>query len=207
MEIPVGNDNETAANHDAPNHDVTNDLTIISSIIRSRRTHMFVDRDREVPHELVVSMCDAAQWAPNHKRTWPWRFALVEHEGRATLGETIAAAMQRNGGPSEKIEKTKTKYLRTPATLVIGSAVGESDLRTSENRDATAAGVQNALLTATAAGLATYWGSCPEGAHEAVSDLCGFESTTYICALIYLGWPISSAEVPPRPDVELHLVR
>ena len=37
-------------------------------------------------------------------------------------------------------------------------------LRTAENRDAVAAGVQNILLGATALGLASYWGSCPKGA-------------------------------------------
>jgi malonate-semialdehyde dehydrogenase (acetylating)/methylmalonate-semialdehyde dehydrogenase len=41
---------------------------------------------------VVEKLCDLAQWAPNHKRTWPWRFALVEGDGRARLGEVIAEA-------------------------------------------------------------------------------------------------------------------
>ena len=49
---------------------------------------MLVDRERPVPRDLVDELCALAAWAPNHKRTWPWRFAIAEGEGRARLGET-----------------------------------------------------------------------------------------------------------------------
>lgn len=176
-------------------------------IIRSRRTSMAVLRDREVPVEVVHELCDLAQWAPNHKRTWPWRFAWCTGDGRARLGDTIADAMAAHGDPPEKVTKARGKYLRTPATLIVGTAVGDSAERTAENRDAVAAGVQNILLAATARGLATYWGSCPKGAHEAVAQLCGFAADTHITAIIYVGWADDSdIAVPARPPVQLHLV-
>ncbi|MBU6316247.1 MAG: nitroreductase [Acidobacteria bacterium] len=175
----------------------------LAHLIRSRRTSMLVDQ-RPVPAELVEHLCGLAQWAPNHKRTWPWRFALVDGDGRARLGEVIADAMQVHGDPPEKVAKARGKYLRTPATLVVGSAPGDSADRTAENRDATAAGIQNLLLGATAHGLATYWGSCPKGANDPVADFCGFESGTHVAAIIYLGWPTTSPEAPGRPPVSLH---
>lgn len=175
----------------------------LEHLIRSRRTSMLVD-DRPVPAELVQQLCELAQWAPNHKRTWPWRFALVDGDGRARLGEVIADAMQAYGDPPEKVAKARGKYLRTPATLVVGSAPGDSVDRTAENRDATAAGIQNLLLAATAHGLATYWGSCPKGANDPVADMCGFEPGTHVAAIIYLGWPTRSPEPPERPPVNLH---
>jgi nitroreductase len=182
------------------------DLDQLSALIRARRTSMLVQRDRAVPHDLVRMLCDLAQWAPNHKRTWPWRFALFDGDGRARLGETIAEAMEASGDLPEKVAKARGKYLRTPATLVVGSAPGDSPLRTAENRDAVAAGVQNLLLGATAAGLAGYWGSCPKGADEAVAELCGFEAGTHVTAIIYLGWAHGSVEAPPRPPVALTVI-
>ena len=178
------------------------DTASLAALIRGRRTNMQVDREREVPHELVRQLCELAQWAPNHKRTWPWRFCLVT-TGRDQLGEVIARAMEAPGDDPGKVAKTRTKYLRTPATLIVGSSAGDSPLRTAENRDATAAGIQNLLLGATAHGLATYWGSCPKGANEVVAELAGFEPGTTIVALIYLGWPVSEMIVPERPAVEL----
>lgn len=178
----------------------------LAALIRSRRTNMAVHRDRPVPHDLVEELCALAMWAPNHKRTWPWRFALVDGDGRARLGEVIADAMAHHGDPPEKVQKARGKYLRTPATLVVGSAPGDTPDRTAENRDATAAGIQNLLLAATAHGLATYWGSCPKGANDVVAELCGFEAGTHVAAIIYLGWPNDEAAVPERPAVQVRIV-
>ena len=178
-------------------------LNDLAALIRGRRTNMQVDRERPVPHDLVAELCDLAQWAPNHKRTWPWRFAMFEGDARARLGDVIADAMAAAGDPEQKVAKTRTKYLRSPATLVLGAASGDSPLRTAENRDAGAAGMQNVLLAATAAGLATYWGSCAKGANDAVAELCGFEPGTFVVGLVYLGWPIDTAEVPVRPAVDV----
>jgi nitroreductase len=179
----------------------------IDALIRSRRTSMQVDRERPVPHDEVETLCELAMWAPNHKRTWPWRFALVEGEGRARLGNAIADAMEAFGDAPEKVAKARGKYLRTPATLVVGSTPGDTPERTAENRDATAAGIQNLMLAATARGLATYWGSCPKGANDVVASVCGFENGTHVAAIIYLGWADDSpVAIPERPPVHVTLV-
>jgi nitroreductase len=205
--------NEAAADPErdlayARGNDPGNDLDFVAlaSLVRQRRTSMLVDRDRPVPEELVETLCELAQWAPNHKRTWPWRFAMVEGQARSTLGNTIADSMERSGDPAEKVAKTRTKYLRVPVTLVVGSAPGDSPHRTAENRDAAAAGVQNILLGATSLGIASYWGSCPDAAHEPVAGLCGFEPGTHISALIYLGWASTAVEAPARPPVTVNRV-
>lgn len=180
--------------------------TDLADLVRRRRTSMLVDKHREVPSELIRDLCALAQWAPNHKRTWPWRFAIAEGPARARLGNVIADAMQAHGDPPEKVEKTRTKYLRTPVTLVVGSGPGDSPLRTAENRDAVAAGIQILLLAATEQGLASYWGSCPKGANDVVAELCGFEPGTHISALIYLGWATSTVESPGRPSPDVHMI-
>ncbi len=167
---------------------------------------MLVDKQREIPHAVIRELCELAQWAPNHKRTWPWRFAVAEDQARARLGTVIAEAMQAHGDPPAKVDKARTKYMRTPVTLVVGSAPGDSSLRTAENRDAVAAGIQILLLAATSQGLASYWSSCPKGANDLVAALCGFEPGTHISALIYLGWASSTVESPGRPAPDVHMI-
>ncbi|MFM2072161.1 MAG: hypothetical protein RLZZ623_2424 [Actinomycetota bacterium] len=178
-----------------------------SGLVARRRTSMLVHRDEPVPFELVERLCALVQWAPNHKRTWPWRFAVVEGEGRAHLGDVIADVMAARGDPLEKVLKTRTKYLRTPTVVIIGSVAGDSPLRTAENRDSVAAGVENLLLGATAAGLASYWGSCPPNANDAVVAMCGFEVGTHISAMVYLGWATSTVEAPVRPEPTIARIR
>jgi nitroreductase len=178
----------------------------IAELIRRRRTSMLVDKERPVPTEMIRELCDLAQWAPNHKRTWPWRFAIAEGSARARLGSAIAVAMQAHADPPEKVEKARTKYLRAPVVLVVGSAPGDSPLRTDENRDAVAAGIQNLLLGATEKGLASFWSTCPKGTNEVVGELCGFEQGTQIVGLIYLGWASSTVQSPDRPPPEVHVI-
>ena len=117
------------------------DPLAFASLARTRRTSMLVDRSRPVPRDLVEHLCELAQWAPNHKRTWPWQFAVVEGDGRATFGNVVADAMQAYGDGPDKVDKARGKYLRTPATLVVASRPGGGPLREAENRDAVAAGV------------------------------------------------------------------
>ena len=176
----------------------------LATLIRDRRTNMFVDRDRAVPAEIAAQLCELAQWAPNHKRTWPWQFATAESDARRRLGNAIADVMQTQGDSIEKVAKSRTKYLRTPMTLVIGSMQGDSPLRTEENRDSVAAGIQNILLGATSLGLASYWASCPKGADAVVAELCSFEPGTKIVGLIYLGWPTEAVPTPERPPIVVH---
>jgi nitroreductase len=180
--------------------------TDLAELVRRRRTSMLVDKQRPVPTDLIRDLCELAQWAPNHKRTWPWRFAIAEGEARARLGAVIADAMQAHGDPPEKVAKARTKYLRTPVTLVVGSGPGDSPMRTAENRDSVAAAIQILLLAATEQGLASYWGSCPKGANGVVAELCGFEPGTHISALIYLGWASSTVESPGRPSPDVHMI-
>jgi nitroreductase len=95
------------------------DLTRFEVLAASRRSNLHVDPDRTVPVELVERLCRLATWAPNHRRTWPWRFAAFTGDGRARLGAAIADEMARVGRYDEvKIAKNRTKYLRAPMVLV-----------------------------------------------------------------------------------------
>ena len=177
---------------------------IIDDIIRARRTSMLVDKERPVPNELIEELCELASWAPNHKRTWPWRFTAITGPAQLRFGDTVAEAMATFGDEPAKVDKARTKYARTPAVVVVGSTAGDSELRAAENRDATAAAIQNFMLAATARGLATYWGSCPKGANDPVAQFCSFEPGTTVVCIMYLGWATSTVEAPERPQPSIN---
>ena len=182
-------------------------MTALADLVRGRRTSMLVDKTRPVPHELIHELCELAQWAPNHKRTWPWRFALFTGEGRQRLGEAFVADMNdRDFGDEGKRAKTLTKYTRTPAVLVIGAAAADNQSRHDENRDAVAAGIQNILLGATTLGLATYWGTAPLIDSPRVLELCGFKPDVRLVNVMYLGWALDAPTPPERPPVELNVI-
>ena len=164
---------------------------------------MVVETDRMVERAIVDELCELATWAPNHKRTWPWRFVSITGGARLRLGAVISEAMAAHGDDAAKVDKARTKYARTPNVLVIGSMLGDSPERTAENRDAVAAAAQNLMLAATARGIATYWGSCPKGANDAVSKFVGFEPGTHVVGIFYMGWARDTPDAPARPPAQV----
>ena len=186
---------------------MTDSLDSFAALAEARRTSLLVDRERAVPDELTDRLCQLATLAPNHKKTWPWRFAVITGQGRRTLGETAARAMQAAGVHDEaKLDKTRSKYLRAPTVVVVGTAPNDDAHRHREDRDAVAAGVQTLLLGATAAGLSSFWSSCPFGANDAVAAFSGFEPGSHVTALVYLGWPVDEVPVPQRDAPKINHV-
>ena len=174
------------------------------SLITTRRSSVLIEADRAVNVSIIDDMVTAAQFAPNHKRTWPARFAVISGESRLTLGTAIADAMALRGDDEAKVAKTRTKYMRSPFVIVVASALGESETETEENKYAVAAGIQNMLLVAHSHGLASLWGSPAKGANDAITRVCGFDSTDVVIGIIYVGWPSrASADVErPAPRVQ-----
>ncbi len=180
------------------------DYERLAEVIRSRRTSMFVDPARDVPVAIVEDLCELASWAPNHKRTWPWRFALFTGDGRGRLGETMVEDMvDADFGDEAKRVKTAGKYLRTPATLVVGCASHPNEMLHQENRDAVAAAIQNLMLGATTLGLASFWSTPALSRPPRVLELCGFDPDDRVIGIVYLGWADGVAPVPERPPIDL----
>jgi nitroreductase len=171
-----------------------------AKLVRERRTSLLVDQTHDVPGELVTTLCELVTWAPNHKKTWPWRFAVFTGEGRARLGEAMVADMiDARFGDEGKLAKTRTKYRRTPTVLVVGCAPHDNEMLDAENRDAVAAGVQNLLLGATTLGLASFWSTPALTRPPGVLSLCGFAPDDRVIGMIYLGWALGECSVPERP--------
>ena len=174
------------------------DPDAIDALIRARRTCLQMHPDEPIDPEIIADLCRLATWAPNHRRTEPWRFAAFTGDGRRRLGDAIAAVMSNHGAPPEKVAKTRTKYLRAPVLLLVASVPGSNDTESAENRDAVAAAVQNILLAATARGVASFWSSVATPSATTLLELCGFDASSHVVAAIYLGHPTGACPPPAR---------
>ena len=169
------------------------------ALIAGRRTSLLVDRDRPVDDELLERLCRLVGAAPNHKRTAPWRIAVLTGQARLTLGTALAVDLVGDDPTVDRarVVTTREKYARAPAVVVVGCAPCADARRHAEDRAAVAAGVQNLLLGATAAGLASMWSSPPVAESPTVAGLTGWEPATVLEAVVYLGWPASA---PPTAE-------
>ena len=176
------------------------DARALDELIASRRSNIFIDADSQVDDGLADVLAVAAQFAPNHKRTWPIRLCFVTGDSRRSLGDTIADAMASRGDDAAKVDKTRTKFLRAPLVVVVAAASGASDTETEENRYSVAAGIQNLLLTCESRGLAALWGSPAKGANGAINGFCGFDTTDHVMGIVYVGHPARAAAPVDRPS-------
>jgi nitroreductase len=175
----------------------------LEGLITARRSNLLIDASREVDPQIVDRIVNSAQWAPNHKRTWPLRVAVVSGDSRRTLGDTIADAMAVHGDDEMKVTKTRGKFMRSPIVIVVASAEGATTNETEENKYAVAAGVQNMLLMTQSFGLAALWGSPVKGANDAITALCSMEPTDHVMGIVYVGWPTQTVAAPQRPDIDV----
>ena len=178
----------------------------LAALIAARRSNIFIDAESDVSDSQIEQMLNAAQWAPNHKRTWPLRVAVVRGGSRQGLGEVIADAMAIRGDDEAKVTKTRTKYLRAPVIFVVASAVGETANETEENKYAVAAGIQNLLLTAEVMGLAALWSSPAKGANEVITTFCNMDNTDHVLGIIYVGRANKKAPLASRPPANVRFL-
>ena len=65
----------------------------ILDLIKNRRSIGAVEQT-DVPDSVILELLEAATWAPNHKKTEPWKFRGVKGEGRVKLGNEMARIME-----------------------------------------------------------------------------------------------------------------
>lgn len=177
-------------------------LASFEQIASHRRSSLRVDPDLAVSDELLDRLVAVAATAPNHKRTYPWRFRILTGDARSSLGEALAQDLLEAGQPEAKVDKARSKYLRAPVVLAVASVPGEDHTMTAENRDAVSAAIQTLLLGATAAGLASYWSTGAAMNSARVREFCGFDATDTLVGLLYLGWPTGDPPPIERPAPE-----
>jgi nitroreductase len=164
------------------------------------------------PREVIEQLIAAANTAPNHHLTQPWRFSVIAGEARNELGAVMEASLRERmaGQDPVRVEGQalgeRTKLLRTPVVIIAAvKRDPESRIPPFEDLAATAAAVQNLLLAAHGLGLGVYWRSGHSVHDPAVKTYLGLEPHDEIIAFLYLGYPDPAAApraVPRRTGPE-----
>jgi nitroreductase len=173
--------------------------------IRNRRT--IGKSTGDVPRETIRELIEAATWAPNHKLTQPWKFAVLTGSARERLGavwgKAAAAAVDANETARASIESGEAqKLLRAPAVIVVSTTTDPDWVRAEEDLTATAAAVQNLLLAAHAKGLSAAWKTGKIVYSAAVKAFLGLEPDDKIVAVVYLGAKATEDVAPRNRDVD-----
>lgn len=162
---------------------------ILKEIIESRRSIFPKDyTGEEIEQEILDEILRSATFAPNHKRTKPWRFKIFKGEEKSRLGEKLAEIYKNTVAPQHFLEK---KYLSisekaAKANVIVTISVNFSGLLPDwEEIAATAMAVQNMYLTCTAHGIGSYWSS--PGMIKHLDEFLNLEENQKCYGLFYIG--------------------
>ncbi|MEO0339393.1 MAG: nitroreductase [Bacteroidota bacterium] len=147
--------------------------------------------DKPIPKEILEEILEAANWAPNHRKTEPWRFKVIRGGAKERLGQYMADFYKANT-PEEKFSpmKFKKNIKKTAKSDTIIAICMKRDPADSlpewEEEAAVAMAVQNMWLMCTAHSIGSYWSSGK--ALLKANDFLGLEEGEKCMGAFFMGY-------------------
>ena len=169
-------------------------VTSTVDVIRTRRSvaqAKLVDGPA-LDHREVVEAVESARWAPNHKRTEPWRFYLLDDDRKERLANLWGEQLERTGSAPERASAKRDDWANAPGVVIVTSTSRpEADeVMRLEDYAATACAVQNLCLHLWSKGVATKWSTAGVTEHEGFWPLLGHAeppADTRVVSVLFYG--------------------
>ncbi|MFO0724819.1 MAG: nitroreductase [Myxococcota bacterium] len=148
-----------------------------------------------VDRALLERLLEAANWAPSHGLTEPWRFIVFQGEARRGLLDAVVETMQNPGeGRIPDADPRRTgmaaKMLNAPVCIaIICQASPSPKIVEHEEIASTAMAVENMHLAARALGLGAFWTSGKKAFAPSMAAFLGIEAPARCLGFFYVGWP------------------
>ncbi len=163
---------------------------------------MRVFGDTPIADDDLRAALEAAVWAPNHRRTEPWRFIVARGDTQRQLadraGQLKQAAHPRPESPEAIAvgERARAEMNNAAVLLVVVQRVAADRFVAEEDYAACALAADHALLALWARGIAGRWNTGTVTRDDQTLRLLGIETGERLVVLCPLG---IAAQVPPRP--------
>lgn len=199
---PAGGTNLSIELSDSARHVLDN--------IRNRRSLKFtMMKPDPISEEHLQLLFEAANWAPTHRLTEPWRFILFLGEGRARLARVLAQTYRETIGDdynSKKEQKIHDRLDRVPLCMAI--IMRESGM-VPELEEILALGcsVQNFHLAAQALGIGCIWSTPSHLDHPHIRGFLNLKEKLRCLGFYYVGYPLEGWPRSVRKPVGSKITR
>lgn len=157
----------------------------------------------------IEQIVQAGLTAPDHAKLQPWKFIVIRNEKRKALGDVFFAATARREPDmaDEKLQKQKSKPLRSPLIIAVVASITPDHPKAPEVEQILSAGaaLQLMQLAATAMGFGSIWLTGPNASDPIVKSALGIAEHDELVGFLYLGTPSKEKEAPQRARVADHL--
>ena len=174
----------------------------LQQAIKTRRTiHCF--NDKKVPDIFIERAIEAANQAPCHRLTFPWRFTKIQKRERKLLLQLLLEI--KFGGrkiDAAKEEQVNSKILK-PSHLIIASQISTTDIKSKlEDYAACSCAIQNLLLSLAGDGVGSKWSTGKLTTHESTYEIARIDPIEEeIIGFIWIGYGEIPSQVN-RPDIK-----
>ncbi|WP_298473898.1 nitroreductase [uncultured Maribacter sp.] len=181
---------------------------MIFDIIKKRRSVFPVQyNDKPIAKTDIQKILDAANWAPSHKKTEPWRFKVLQGKKKGELGEFLSNTYIDITEKPKQIKSKKLIENPKKAGAVIAICMQRDPLESVpewEEVAAVAMAVQNMWLCCTEMGIGSYWSS--PGLIKYMDEFFELNEGEKCLGFFYMGYsddePIEATRKPIAEKVE-----
>lgn len=180
-------------------------------LLATRRSSRIIDLVAPGPSaEDLDTILTIAARVPDHGKLAPWRFIVLEGDGRARAGEALAGVLKAAdpATPDKRLDEERGRFLRAPLVVaVISRAAPHVKIPEFEQLLSSAAACQNMLLAAAALGYGATWISEWPAYDASARAALGLSEPERIAGFIYMGTATQKLEDRPRPDLSQVVTR
>lgn len=167
----------------------------LAELIQYRRTifpEQF-DTERPVPDAIITEMLEAANWAPNHGSTEPWRFKVYTGSGLQLLQNLQERIYLETTPEADRNPDKLAKLLRrlgacSHAIGIFMKRDAYEKIRELEEIEAIACAVQNMHLTAAAHNVGAFWSTGGITYKPDAQKYFGFEDQDRLLGFMMIGY-------------------
>lgn len=145
---------------------------------------------------------------PDHGKLGPWRFVIIEGEGRARAGEALAAVIAANGVDADAIAKARETFMRAPVcVMLVSTAAPHPKIPEWEQQLSAGASGFALLIAAHAMGYGGCWLTgwpCYDARARAA---LGLGESERIAGFIHLGTATETPTERVRADASARITR
>jgi nitroreductase len=170
-------------------------------LLRERRSvpQRQFDQNQKPDHAKVLEAIESARWAPNHRRTQPWRFYVLDDGRIARLGRQYSELLERKGSKPEIVAARRNEWGKAPGIVIITctTPVDADEVTRREDYAACASAAQNMMLHLWAEGIASKWSTATVWDHEDFWPMLGHDAApegTQVVGFFFYGTPLA---LPP----------
>ncbi len=159
-----------------------------AAVLRGRRT-IGQFRAEPPPRETIATAIELATWAPNHRKTEPWRFAWLGPASQQAMISLNAELIAAKKGAEAAAAKTR-QWSTIPGWLAVTSVRSADPLLAEEDYAACCCAVQNLMLALWSVGIGTKWSTGDVTRQPRYAEIVGFDPTVErSVGLIWYGYP------------------